>query len=160
MILGISCLALSFESLRAATIALRHLPHPHYLHISLTLLRGKPLCLRVSVVYNGIIMLERRSAERSEVSVQMEIQKNGDVFTGTSVNVSEAGVFIETNKILQLGDAVTIRLVLEGQEDIVGTGEVVRDDDQGFGKQGYAVRWSLTDSQRQALLTVIRSSKK
>jgi len=105
-------------------------------------------------------VLERRIAERSEVIVQMEGKKNGDVFTGTSVNVSEAGVFIETNKILTLGDAVTIRLVLEGHEDIVGTGEVVRDEDQGFGRQGYAVRWSLTDSQRQALMTLIRSNKK
>ena len=93
-------------------------------------------------------MLERRTATRVEINVEMEVRKNGDVFLGTSVNVSEAGILIQTNKVLQLGDKVTIRLTAQGQPEIVGLGEVVRNEDLGFDKLGYAVRWELSEDQK------------
>ena len=42
---------------------------------------------------------ERRASPRVEINVEMEVQRNGDVFSGTSVNVSETGILIQTNKI-------------------------------------------------------------
>jgi hypothetical protein len=95
--------------------------------------------------------MDRRSASRLPVSVEMEGRRNGDVFEGTCVNVSETGILIQTNKSLNLGDRITIRLITPGQEEIVGGGRVIRYDDFGFGKFGYAVHWELDVSQKTAL---------
>jgi len=101
--------------------------------------------------------MERR-APRIEVNVELEGRKNGDVFLGTSVNVSESGILIQTNKILRPGDKITIRLVSPGLPEIVGIGSVVRDADLGIGGQGYAVQWDLTTAQKDALREMIQSS--
>lgn len=101
---------------------------------------------------------ERRAAPRIEINVEMEIRKNGDIFNGTTVNVSESGLLIQTNKVLSLGEHVTIRLVSQGQEEIVGTGIVVRDQDLGIGQTCYAVHWELTPGQKAELRKLIRSS--
>lgn len=95
--------------------------------------------------------MDRRSSSRLPVSVEMEGRRNGDVFEGTCVNVSETGILIQTNKSLNLGDRITIRLITPGQEEIVGGGRVIRYDDFGFGKFGYAVHWELDVSQKTAL---------
>src|SRR3990170_5652779 len=92
-------------------------------------------------------MLERRSAPRIEIKVELEGKRNGDVFIGTSVNLSEGGILIETNKVLTLGETITVRLVSQDNEEIVGKGEVVRYEDYDFGKLGYAVRWDLSPGQ-------------
>ena len=105
-------------------------------------------------------MTERRSSERFEVSVELVGRMNGDVFPGTSVNVSETGILIQTNKVLHLGDALTIRLVAPGRDDIVGVGEVVRNEDFGLGQPGYAVRWALSTVQKAALRQLIRAGTK
>lgn len=104
-------------------------------------------------------MSERRYNPRIEISVEMEGRKNGDVFEGTSVNVSESGILIETNKILNPGETVTVRLVSPGSNDIVGTGRVVRSEDVGWGKLAYAVRWDLTPSQKEALRQMVQTKK-
>ena len=100
-------------------------------------------------------MAERRNSPRVEFSVQMEVRKNGDVFQGTSVNVSESGILIETNKKLDLGDRVLIRLVLPSTKEITGTGTVVRQ--QEFGKEGigFAVHWELNDDQKRTISEII-----
>ena len=100
---------------------------------------------------------ERRSAPRVEVNVEMELRKNGDVFTGTSVNVSETGILIQTNKILSPGQAVTVRVTSPGKEDIVGTGTVIRHEDLGIGKHALAVQWDLTTPQKHALRRMVQS---
>ena len=105
-------------------------------------------------------MKERRLADRIEVSVQMEGRRNGDVFLGTSVNVSESGLLIQTNKILNLGDMVKIRLVSSEQDEIVGVGRVVRSEEHGLGYLGYAVRWELTPDQKMALAELIRINRR
>ena len=100
--------------------------------------------------------MDRRESPRIEISVEMEVRKNGDVFLGTCVNVSENGILIQTSKSLTLGEPVTVRLVSPGQEEIVGSGVVVRDQDLGIGKHGYAVRWDLTSNQKFALRRLIQ----
>jgi hypothetical protein len=106
-----------------------------------------------------IMTIDRRSSERFEISVELEGKKNGDVFLGTSVNVSESGILIQTNKALHLGEPVTIRLVSPGREDIVGVGTVVRSEDFGLGQTGYAVHWYLSSAQKAALQELIRKSR-
>lgn len=102
---------------------------------------------------------ERRSAPRISLRIQLEARKNGDVFQGTSINISETGIMIETNKSLHLGDQITIRFILPGQEEIVGVGRVVRQEDFDLDKFGYAVHWSLTDDQRRAISNMIEASR-
>lgn len=102
--------------------------------------------------------MERRRAPRIEVNVELEGRKNGDIFLGTSVNVSETGILIQTNKILSPGDKIIIRLVSPGLPEIVGVGSVVRDADLGIGGQGYAIHWDLTAAQKDALREMIQSS--
>ena len=101
---------------------------------------------------------ERRSAQRIEINVEMELRKNGDVFTGTSVNVSETGILIQTNKILSPGQLVTVRVSSPGKEDIVGTGTVIRHEDLGLGKHALAVQWELTMHQKHALRRMVQSA--
>jgi hypothetical protein len=95
--------------------------------------------------------IDRRSSSRLPVSVELEGRRNGDVFEGTCVNVSETGILIQTNKSLNLGDRITIRLITPGQDEIVGGGKVIRYDDFGFGKFAYAVHWELNVNQKSAL---------
>ena len=104
-------------------------------------------------------MVERRSSQRFEISIELEGKKNGDVFLGTSVNVSETGILIQSNKILHLGDSVTIRLVSPGHDDLIGTGKVVRNEDFGFAEAGYAIHWNLSPGQKTALRELIRTAK-
>jgi PilZ domain-containing protein len=98
---------------------------------------------------------DRRSAPRMEINVEMEIRKNGDVFSGTSVNVSETGILIQTNKVLFPGQIVTVRVTSPGREDIVGTGTVIRNEDLGLGKHALAVQWDLTAPQKVALRRMV-----
>jgi hypothetical protein len=91
-----------------------------------------------------------------EISVEMEIRKNGDVFTGTSVNVSETGILIQTNKVLVPGQTVTVRVSSPGKEDIVGMGTVIRHEDLGLGKHALAVQWDLTAPQKNALRRMVQ----
>ena len=105
-------------------------------------------------------MGERRTSERVEISVEMEGRENGDVFPGTSVNVSETGILIQTNKSLSPGEMITVRLICPGEQQIVGVGTVVRNVDLGFGKSAFAVQWDLTHTQKEALRDIIQSGKK
>ena|SRR5437867_814007 len=105
-------------------------------------------------------MSERRVSPRIEIEVEMEARENGDVFPGTSVNVSETGILIQTNKDLNPGEIITVRLICPGEQEIVGLGKVVRNHDLGFGKVAYAVQWDLTRSQKDALREVIMTGKK
>ena len=102
--------------------------------------------------------MDRRHTPRVEISVEMEVRKNGDVFLGTCVNVSERGILIQTSKALNLGDSVTVHLVSPGQEEIVGEGVVIRDQDLGLGKLAYAVKWELTSREKQALRRLVQAS--
>jgi hypothetical protein len=104
-------------------------------------------------------VIDRRTAPRISIRVQLEGRKNGDVFQGTSINVSETGIMIETNKSLHLGDQITIRFILPGQEEVVGVGRVVRQEDFDVDKFGYAVHWSLTDDQRLMIAGMIEASR-
>ena len=101
---------------------------------------------------------ERRSFPRVEINVEMEVRQNGDVFSGTSVNVSESGILIQTNKVLDPGDSVIVRVTSPGQDDIVGTGIVIRHEDLGLGKHALAVQWELTISQKHALRRMVQTT--
>jgi hypothetical protein len=100
---------------------------------------------------------ERRSSPRMEINVEMELRKNGDVFSGTSVNVSETGILIQTNKVLNIGQIVTVRVTSPGKEDIVGSGTVIRHEDLGLGKHALAVQWDLTIHQKHLLRRMVQS---
>jgi len=100
-------------------------------------------------------MADRRTSPRTEFNVQMEVRRNGDVFQGTSINVSETGMLIETNKRLNFGERVTIHFVLPSGKRISGTGIVVRQQDFEWGASGYAVHWELTDEQKRMLTEII-----
>jgi PilZ domain len=102
---------------------------------------------------------ERRSSERVEINVEMELRQNGDVFSGTSVNVSESGILIQTSKILDPGQAVTVRVSSPGQQEIVGKGTVIRHEDLGLGKHALAVQWELTITQKHALRKMVQTNK-
>lgn len=102
---------------------------------------------------------ERRASPRVEINVEMEVQRNGDVFSGTSVNVSETGILIQTNKILDPGQMVTVRVTSPGQDDIVGKGIVIRHEDLGLGKHALAVQWDLTVAQKHALRRMVQPTK-
>jgi hypothetical protein len=101
---------------------------------------------------------ERRSSPRVEINVEMEVRQNGDVFSGTSVNVSESGILIQTSKVLDPGDSVTVRVTAPGQDDIVGQGVVIRHEDLGLGKHALAVQWELTISQKHALRRMVQTT--
>ena len=101
---------------------------------------------------------ERRSSPRVEINVEMEVRQNGDVFSGTSVNVSEAGILIQTSKVLDPGDSVIVRVTSPGQDDIVGTGTVIRHEDLGLGKHALAVQWELTIPQKHALRRMVQTT--
>ena len=105
-------------------------------------------------------MAERRNAPRAPIKVQMEGRKNGDVFTGLSVNISETGVLIETGKKLDPGQNVTIHMILPNNEEITGTGVVIRNESWGFGKFGIAVHWDLATDDRDRIAGIIQDSIK
>ena len=105
-------------------------------------------------------MKERRESPRIPIRVQMEGRKNGDIFSGTSVNVSETGILIETNKPLALGEEITVHLILPSDEEIVGKGTVVRQEEWGLDKFGYAVRWELSASEKQIIAQLIDGLKR
>ena len=100
---------------------------------------------------------ERRSSPRVEINVEMEVRQNGDVFSGTSVNVSESGILIQTSKVLDPGQSVTVRVSSPGQDEIVGKGIVIRHEDLGLGKHALAVQWDLTMNQRHALRRMVQT---
>jgi hypothetical protein len=100
---------------------------------------------------------ERRATPRVEINVEMEVRQNGDVFSGTSVNVSESGILIQTNKILDPGESVIVRVSTPGQDEIVGTGTVIRHEDLGLGKHALAVQWDLTIPQKHALRRMVQA---
>jgi hypothetical protein len=102
---------------------------------------------------------DRRSSPRVEINVEMEVRQNGDVFSGTSVNVSETGILIQTNKILDPGESVVVRVSSPGQDEIVGTGTVIRHEDLGLGKHALAVQWELTMTQKHALRRMVQTIK-
>jgi len=103
-------------------------------------------------------MRERRRARRSPIRVQMEGRKNGDVFTGISVNLSETGILIETAKHLDVGAEVTVHLILPGDDEVTGRGVVVRLEDRGVDKFGLAVHWELSTEQRITLARLIQET--
>jgi PilZ domain len=103
---------------------------------------------------------ERRRARRSPIRVQMEGKKNGDVFTGTSVNLSETGILIETAKHLDIGQEVTVHLILPGDDEVTGRGVVVRLEDRGIDKFGLAVHWELSTEQRITLARLIQETSR
>jgi PilZ domain len=105
-------------------------------------------------------MIERRAAPRIPIRVQMEARKNGDVFPGTSVNLSETGIMIETSKQLQVGERITIRLILPTQDEIVGYGHVVRREEWGLDKFGIAVHWELDNEQRNMVARLIQNASR
>jgi hypothetical protein len=105
-------------------------------------------------------MIERRAAPRIPIRVQMEARKNGDVFSGTSVNLSETGIMIETNKQLQVGEKITIRLILPSQDEIVGYGQVVRKEEWGLDKFGIAVHWQLGLDEKKLVARLIESASR
>lgn len=105
-------------------------------------------------------MLERRAAPRIPIRVQMEARKNGDVFSGTSVNLSETGIMIECSKQLQVGERITIRLILPTQDEIVGYGSVVRREEWGLDKYGIAVHWELDNEQRKMIARLIDNASR
>ena len=88
----------------------------------------------------------------------MEGRKNGDVFTGVSVNLSESGVLIETAKQLDPGQQINIRMILPNDEEIIGVGVVVRRELLKIGTFGIAVHWDLDASQRQRIAGIIERS--
>lgn len=103
--------------------------------------------------------MERRSAPRINIRVQMEGKKNGDIFQGTSINLSETGVLIEANKMLSLGDRVTIRFILAEEHEIVGAGQVVRQEMYDKDRFGLAVHWELTREEREEIADMIEESE-
>jgi hypothetical protein len=107
----------------------------------------------------GVMGDERRSSPRMEINVEMEVRQNGDVFSGTSVNVSETGILIQTNKMLDPGEAVLVRVSSPGQDEIVGKGIVIRHEDLGLGKHALAVQWDLTVHQKHALRRMVQTIK-
>jgi hypothetical protein len=115
-----------------------------------------PFPKRFSVILNS--MKERRRATRAPIKVQMEGRKNGDVFTGTSVNLSETGILIETAKHLDIGAKVTVHLILPSEVEVTGVGEVVRLEDRGMDKFALAVHWELSTEQRIAVARLIHDS--
>lgn len=80
-------------------------------------------------------MIEKRNFSRVDFKKEVEINANGEKFTGSIDNLSLKGAFITTTHKLQIEDQVELIIHLAGDEDfdIYLQGKVVRSTNDGVG---------------------------
>lgn len=88
-----------------------------------------------------LVRLETRGAMGQEVS-----------FFGVSRDISETGMLIETDKVLDVGVTAMLRFFLPGFEEIVVIGKIVRSDVRGTSR-AYGVHFQEIAMQQQDLIT-------
>ncbi len=77
---------------------------------------------------------ERRRSPRADFVVRVEYQTVDELFSDFARNINEGGIFVATERPLQLGTPVTLQFRIPGSEEpVVSTGRVVRVDGSGSG---------------------------
>lgn len=87
-----------------------------------------------------LLNIPHRHSMRILVRVEVKGAVRQDSFFGTSTDISKSGMFLETDKTLKLGDAVSVRFFLPGHQEVSAHGSIVREDRSGT-SPGYGVQF-------------------
>lgn len=106
---------------------------------------------------------ERRRSARELVEIEVEYETVDELFTEFTRNINEGGVFVATERPLELDEAVQLRFQLPGNaESILATGRVVRlqtKDDDGIAGMGIEFD-QLDAAAREAIDRLVRSLRR
>lgn len=91
------------------------------------------------------------------VETQENFEKNVSFF-GVSRDISETGMFIETDRKLNPGSRLTLRFFLPGLEEIIAEGRVVRQEVRGTSK-GYGIHFEEIFMHHQELIAKFIASR-
>ncbi len=69
---------------------------------------------------------EQRACRRIDLEISVDLESDHNFFSGVASNVSVGGLFIATRDPRKIGDLVTVRLTLPGDERPVTVDAVVR----------------------------------
>jgi uncharacterized protein (TIGR02266 family) len=91
-----------------------------------------------------LLNIPHRKQIRILVRIDVKAKGGGKSFFGTTENMSEGGMFLISDYIIDSGDAVKLRFFLPGsKEEVYATAHVLRVDKESYKKSyGYGLRFS------------------
>jgi uncharacterized protein (TIGR02266 family) len=106
---------------------------------------------------------ERRRSGRTLAEIQVEYETVDELFTEFTRNINEGGVFVATERPLELDEAVQLRFQLPGSQDsVLATGRVIRvQTKEADGIAGMGIEFEQLDgSARDAIDRLVRSLRR
>jgi uncharacterized protein (TIGR02266 family) len=95
---------------------------------------------------------DKRSSKRVPVDLVAAISKGGDTFNGTIINCSLNGMFLRTSQKLDLGDIITISVLLPNQTNPLMVRSTVIWTDWNPGNPGFGVHFvTIPDEHAETL---------
>lgn len=88
--------------------------------------------------------LSGRVSERRSVRCDVTLSSSTNFYVGTTLNISDGGIFVASQEPLTIGSLVTLRFTLPGDGSVIeATGEVrwARPASESEGAGGYGVRF-------------------
>lgn len=80
------------------------------------------------------ITLDEREAPRKTCTIAVNFESQGNRFQDTILDISAAGVFIQTEESLEVGQGITLRFSFSGTEENLDiSGEIVWRNSRGIG---------------------------
>jgi c-di-GMP-binding flagellar brake protein YcgR len=110
----------------------------------------------------ALLSIPRRQSYRVLLKASVNGAQENDFFYCSSRDISVAGIMIETERIVNKGDMLSLLFVLPGHGQISAEGEVMRIDNRGT-VPGYGIRFlHLSHTNREAIKAFIadRSGQK
>ncbi len=110
----------------------------------------------------GLLDIPYRVHFRILVKVEVRGEYDQGFFMGTSSDISNSGILVETDQKIELGEKVNLQFVVPGQSDTIQVvGKMARVDELSFRDRfGIGIHFdSLTPEQEQSIATFIKSRK-
>lgn len=79
------------------------------------------------------ILLEDRMSDRKDIVIDADLNSGKEKIYGETENISSTGAFIRTNKMIEKGEDIAIRLINQGGEELGFIAQVVRVNTHGIG---------------------------
>ncbi len=91
-----------------------------------------------------LLNIPHRKQIRILVKIDVKAKGKGKSFFGTTENLSEGGMFLVAEQLIDIGDKVEVRFFLPGsKEEIIAFAEVLRIDKDSYPKAyGYGIRYT------------------
>ena len=91
-----------------------------------------------------LLNIPHRKQIRILVRIDVKAKGKGKIFFGTTENLSEGGMFLIAEQLIDVRDKVEVRFFLPGsKEEVVAIAEVLRVDKESYQKSfGYGIRFT------------------